>query len=177
MLGTAQPFRFLRAKGRGDGAVRPSQAPFRGLVYGPAPRRCHREKAALSFDQDVARVGGGRRDDGDPAGLSGCRLPARPLCQGPRLTKSTTSEKEPDRPIAGGWQLIWPGDGGPGIRERSDQLRREGISHRSLLRYYDPPAPVAKRSRRRDRAVPQSPPRALLYRGATALTIRAIALE
>src|SRR4029077_480149 len=112
MLGTAQPFRLLGAKGRGDGSVRPGQAPLRGLVYRPAPWRRHRENAALSFYQDIARIGGGRRDDANPAGPSRGALTAYPFCQGAGLAKAAAGEQEPDRPIAGRRELIWPGDGG-----------------------------------------------------------------
>ena len=69
---TAQPFRLLGAEGRRDGAIRPGQPSLRGLVDGPEPRRRYRQNATLSFDQDVARIGGGGGDDGDPATAHRC---------------------------------------------------------------------------------------------------------
>jgi hypothetical protein len=45
----------------------------------------------LSFNQDIARIGGGGRDEGNPAVLSGCRLLAHPFRQGAGLSKTPSS--------------------------------------------------------------------------------------
>jgi len=50
------------------------------------------ENAALSFHQDIARIGGDRRDESDPAGLSRGRLTAYPFCQGARFAKAAAGE-------------------------------------------------------------------------------------
>src|SRR5215469_16828192 len=82
MLGPAQPFRLLGTECRRDDAIWPGQSPFRGLVDRPEPWRRDRQNAALPFDQDVTRIGGCGGDEGEPAGLSGCRLLTDPFRQG-----------------------------------------------------------------------------------------------
>ena len=79
MLRAAQSLRLLGTKGRRDRAIRPGQPPFRGLVNRPKPGRGDCENAALSFNQDIARIRCGGRDEGNPAGLSGYRLLAYPF--------------------------------------------------------------------------------------------------
>src|SRR5690349_24751324 len=130
MLGSAQSFGLLGTKCRRHGAVRPSQPSFGGLVNRPEPWRRDGKNAAFSFDQDIARIGGGGRDEGDPAGLSGCRLVAYPFCQRAGLSKTTAREQQPDLPPFAWWrELVWPGDCRPGIFQGVGELRGEGISH------------------------------------------------
>ena len=114
MLGTAQSFGLLGTKCRRDGAIRPAQASFRGLVDRPEPRRCDRKNAAVSFNPDIARIGGGGRDEGNPRGLSGRRLLTHPFCQRARLSKAPAGEQQPDLPpIARRRELVAPRDRWP----------------------------------------------------------------
>src|SRR5690242_11804876 len=83
------------------------------------------KNAAFSFDQDIACIGGGGRDEGDPAGLSVCRLVAYPFCQRAGLSKTTAREQQPDLPPIAWWrELVWPGDCRPGILQGVGELRR-----------------------------------------------------
>src|SRR5690349_22701638 len=93
MLGSAQSFGLLGTKCRRDRAIRPSQPSFRGLVDRPEPWRRDGKNAAFSFDQDIARIGRGGRDEGDPAGLSGCCLVAYPFCQGAGLNMTAFADE------------------------------------------------------------------------------------
>jgi hypothetical protein len=131
MLGTAQTVGLLGAECRRNDAIRPGQPPFRGLVDRPAPWRRDRKNPAFAFDQDIARIGGGCRDECDPAGLPRGRLLAHPLCQGTGFSKTASSEQQPDLPPIAGWpKLVWPRDSGPGIFQRISELCSKGISHR-----------------------------------------------
>src|ERR1700730_1815867 len=164
MLRAAQPFRLLGAEGCRDGAIWPGKPPFRGLVYRPAPWRRDRKNAALAFDQYIASIGSGRRDERNPARLSECCLLADPLRQSSRFPKATASEQQPDLPpIPGRRELIWPRDSGPRILKRVGKLRSERTSHRSQLQSGDGlRAPAPKCSPRRDRAMLRLRPLALL---------------
>src|SRR5207302_8893920 len=129
MLRTAQSFGLLGTKRRGHSAIRPGQPSFRGLVDRPEPWRRDRQNAAFSFDQDIARIGGGGRDEGDPAGLTGCCLLAYPFCQGAGLSKTPARQQQPDLPPIARWrELVWPRDRRPAIFQRVRELRREGFT-------------------------------------------------
>ena len=157
MLGTAQSFGLLGTKGRRQGAIRPGQPSFRGLVDRSEPWWRNGKNAAFSFNQDIARIGGGGRDEGNPAGLSGCRLLTHPFCQRARLSKTPASEQQPDLPPTARWrQLVWARHRRPGSFQRIGELCSEGTSHRPQLpRCGDPSVPVPKRLSHRDHAVPQ----------------------
>jgi hypothetical protein len=58
----------------------------------PEPRRGDRQNAALSFHQDIARIGGGGRDEGNSASLTGSCLLAHPFRQCPGLAKTPARE-------------------------------------------------------------------------------------
>src|SRR5437868_11682271 len=159
MLGTAQPFRLLGTEGRRNGAIRPGQPPFRGLVSRPKPWRRDRENAAVSFDQNVADIGGGGRDEGDPAGPSRSRLMADPFCQGAGLAKAPTRKQQPNLPIPRWRQLVGTRDRRPGSPQRISELRGEWISHSRRLAPCDhPEARAQPRWPSPDRATPQSRP-------------------
>src|SRR6266852_3788732 len=134
MLRATQPFRLLGAEGCCDTAIRPGKPAFRGLVYRSGPWRRDRKDAAFSFNQDIARIGGRRRDECNPAGLPRRRLLADPLRQRPRLPKATASQQLPDLPPIPGWrELIWPRDSWPRILDRISKFAGGGTSHRSQL--------------------------------------------
>jgi hypothetical protein len=56
--------------------------------------------------EDIARIDGGGRDEGDPAGLSGCRLLAYPLRQGAGLSKTPARQQQPDLPPIARWRQL-----------------------------------------------------------------------
>jgi hypothetical protein len=68
------------------------QPSFRGLVDRLEPGRGDRQNAALSFHQDIARIGGGGRDEGNSASLTGSCLLAHPFRQCPGLAKTPARE-------------------------------------------------------------------------------------
>ena len=127
MLGTAQPFRLLGAKGCGDGSVRPGQAPLRRLVLRPVPRRRDRQQAAFAFDHHVAGIGGGRRDQRDvPRPVCRDAL-ANELRPGARLAEAAAGEEQPDPPIARRRLLLVPRPQPPIEACLGDVLKTEAL--------------------------------------------------
>src|SRR4051794_25729775 len=88
-------FRLVGAVGCRNGPVRPGQPAFGWLVSRPLQRWPDRQHAALAFDHDIAGIGGGRRDQRDPAAAVMDDLVANTLRTAAGLAKAATGQQQP----------------------------------------------------------------------------------
>ena len=77
------------------------------------------------FDHYVARIGRGRRDEGDAAGRPARRAGPHQFGAGPRLAESAPCEQQPDAPLARGRQLVGPRPETPIVQYRKCLIRSQ----------------------------------------------------
>ena len=99
VLRAAQAFGLVGREAGGDGAVGPSEAALRGLVERPEIGRRDGEEPALALDHDIARIGGGGRDQGDAARAPLLHQHPHPFGAAARLAEAAAGEQQPDAPV------------------------------------------------------------------------------
>src|SRR6266542_2243272 len=126
VLGAAEEVRLVGAVRGRLRPVAPRDPALAGLVQRRLGRRVHREQPGLALNADVAHVGGGAGDDGDPAGGMLPSHPARPLGRAARLPGAAAGQEEERRPLAvTGRELLGPRPCLPIEPERDELLRGE----------------------------------------------------
>jgi hypothetical protein len=98
--------------------VRPGQPALCWLVLRPLLRWPDRQQAALAFDHDIAGIGGGRRDQRDPAAAVMDDLVANTLRTAAGLAKAATGQQQPGPPIAFRRLLVGPPPPAPIVLDR-----------------------------------------------------------
>ena len=134
VLGTAQPVGLLGGVERADGAVGPGEPALGRLVNRAVVVGGAGEDARLPLHHRVARVGGGRGDQGDAAGQARGDPRQHPLDARAGLAEAASGEDQPDEPVAGRGELRVARVELPVTEENRRRFRREGRQEGRPLR-------------------------------------------